>query len=210
MRPNLIFLGRLLVAALLVSFVVGGVVSAQGPYQRFENILTKKLLVTDASTFRGDMTFSGTGSDLTVTGNLKVGNGTPTVTQNGEDAYVEGSFEADGPARFDSTITQGDGDTIVADKLKVVAQTAITVTNGAAFTATGTYQPIQAASTVTPTITAGTAGQALVLINTSAQSIVIVDTGNQVLASTVTLGQYDTLTLWADGTRWVEISRSNN
>jgi hypothetical protein len=38
----------------------------------------------------------------------------------------------------------------------------------------------------------------------------IQDTGNQVLAGDLTLGQYDVLILWFDGTRWVEISRSNN
>lgn len=35
---------------------------------------------------------------------LKVGNGTPSVTLNGEDAYVEGTFESDGAARFDGAI----------------------------------------------------------------------------------------------------------
>lgn len=37
-------------------------------------------------------------------GNLKVGNGSPTTSQNGEDAYVEGGFEVDGTARFDGAI----------------------------------------------------------------------------------------------------------
>lgn len=45
---------------------------------------------------------SGTFSVLT--GNLKVGDGSPSTTQNGEDAYVEGLFEADGTARFDGAI----------------------------------------------------------------------------------------------------------
>lgn len=40
-----------------------------------------------------------------VTGNLAVGNGVPTVAQDGEDAYVEGGFEVDGAARFDGAIT---------------------------------------------------------------------------------------------------------
>lgn len=44
-------------------------------------------------------------TDLSVTGDLKVGNGTPSVTQNGEDAYIEGTFEVDGAARFDGQVT---------------------------------------------------------------------------------------------------------
>lgn len=41
---------------------------------------------------------------LTLSENLKVGNGTPSVTLNGEDAYVEGTFEVDGAARFDGAV----------------------------------------------------------------------------------------------------------
>lgn len=40
-----------------------------------------------------------------LTGNLKVGNGTPDVTLNGEDAYIEGTLEVDGSVRFDSNPT---------------------------------------------------------------------------------------------------------
>ncbi len=40
-------------------------------------------------------------------GNLKVGNGTPGVTLNGEDAYVEGTFEVDGATQFDGNVTVG-------------------------------------------------------------------------------------------------------
>jgi len=37
--------------------------------------------------------------------NLKVGNGTPSTTLNGEDAYVEGTFEVDGAVDLDSTMS---------------------------------------------------------------------------------------------------------
>lgn len=40
-----------------------------------------------------------------VTGNLKVGNATPGVTQNGEDFFVEGTSEFDGAAQFDGSLT---------------------------------------------------------------------------------------------------------
>jgi len=40
------------------------------------------------------------------TGNLKVGNGTPDATLNGEDAYIKGTLEVDSAVRFDaSTLT---------------------------------------------------------------------------------------------------------
>lgn len=39
-----------------------------------------------------------------LTGNLKVGNGTPDVTMDGEDAYVEGTLEVDGASRFDGAV----------------------------------------------------------------------------------------------------------
>lgn len=47
----------------------------------------------------------GTGYLNVLTGNLAVGNGTPGVTLNGEDAYVEGTFEVDGAATFDGAVT---------------------------------------------------------------------------------------------------------
>lgn len=54
------------------------------------------------------------GTDLEIlTGDLTVGNGTPGVTQDGEDAYIEGTLEVDGASEFDgavdfdSTITIG-------------------------------------------------------------------------------------------------------
>lgn len=94
---------------------------------------------------------------------------------------------------------------------------AISVTNGVPITATATYQPLQSAGTVTTTVSitnasaaAFTAGTRLVLINTSNTSIVIQDTGTTVLSGDITLGQYDTLELWFDGSRWVQISTSNN
>jgi hypothetical protein len=46
-------------------------------------------------------------NNITITNpkNLKVGNGTPNITLNGEDMYVEGTLEVDGAARFDGATT---------------------------------------------------------------------------------------------------------
>lgn len=42
-------------------------------------------------------------NQLNLSDDLKVGNGTPGLTLNGEDAYVEGTFEVDGSAQFDGS-----------------------------------------------------------------------------------------------------------
>jgi hypothetical protein len=44
-----------------------------------------------------------TSDDNLFSGNVQVGDGSPSVTQDGEDLYVEDQFEADGNARFDGT-----------------------------------------------------------------------------------------------------------
>jgi len=160
---------------------------------------------------------------LSIDGGLTdFGTGTYATADGDNDVGIDGDLEVNGVADFDSTsdfqglatfqlgLTISDGNAVVADHLRVTAQTAITVTNGAAFAPTGTYQRIQAAGTVTPTITAGTAGDLLVLINTSAQTINIADTSIQMLSAAWAGGQYDVLVLWCDGTNWIEISRSNN
>lgn len=57
----------------------------------------------DAATTIG--TNISTGGSVTATGNLIIGNGTPGVTQNGEDGYIKGTFEVDGASQFDGAVT---------------------------------------------------------------------------------------------------------
>lgn len=52
-----------------------------------------------------DLTAATFVNQLNLSDDLKIGNGTPGVTLNGEDAYVEGTFEVDGAAQFDGTVT---------------------------------------------------------------------------------------------------------
>lgn len=154
------------------------------------------------------MTLFITGTNATtaldVTDGNVVINDTLTVTAGGLVVTAGGATITAGG------LTISDGDAVVADDVRVTAQTFITVTDTAAFTATGTYQAIRAAGEVTPTITVGTAGDLLVLINESAQTINIADTGIQMLSAAWAGGQYDVLVLWCDGTNWIEISRSDN
>ncbi len=49
------------------------------------------------------LTVASNGTVNVATGNLKVGNGTPGVTQDGEDGYVEGTLEVDGGTTLGSS-----------------------------------------------------------------------------------------------------------
>jgi DUF2075 family protein len=98
--------------------------------------------ITESS---GDFTFTlgAAGDDLVIaTGNLKVGNGTPDVALGGEDFYVEGTLEADGAARFDSTIAANGAVTMGANI--VMADNSVTGIDTLTFTDTaGTVAGIQ-------------------------------------------------------------------
>lgn len=188
----------LLVVALLCALYLGVGLSAQAasPYSelRFLRVLVT-LLVDGDATVGDDLTVT---DDATVTGDL-------TVTgTSGFAAVTATSLTAS------TGLTLSNGDLTVADDLKIDKQTVITVTNGAAFTVTGTYQPIAAAGAVTPTITMGAAGDVVVIVNTSNQTITIADTGTTMLSAAWAGTQYDTLTLICDGTNWLELDRSAN
>jgi hypothetical protein len=78
-------------------------------------------------------------------------------------------------------------------------------------TPTASYQPIQSAGSVTVTNVATatfSAGQVVNLINTANTSILFTNGTSLKLpsATNLTLGQYDTLTLWFDGTRWIAVA----
>ena len=62
------------------------------------------VIVKGDSSFMTITTAAADGVNVLV-GNLKVGNGTPDVAQNGEDAYVEGTLEVDAATTLDSTLT---------------------------------------------------------------------------------------------------------
>lgn len=66
-------------------------------------VFVATLATTKATTIGANVS---TGGNFTTTaGNLTVGDGTPTITLNGEDAYIEGTFEVDGASRFDGALT---------------------------------------------------------------------------------------------------------
>lgn len=172
--------GLVALVALVVMLIAAGVLQAQS------NRSVVGWLIADRATVQG--------GGLTVTGATTLADTTVT-----------------GTAALTGNLTQADGNVTVADDLNVAAQTAISVTMNAIITPTGTYQPLESAGTVnTASVAAGTAGDLLVLVNTVNTSIVLTDTGTLKLGGNRTLGQYDTLTLWSDGTNWVELSFTNN
>lgn len=59
------------------------------------------LSITTDLTVGDDVTVT---DDLTISGDFSLGDGTPTISQAGEDAYIEGTFEVDGIAYFDGGI----------------------------------------------------------------------------------------------------------
>ena len=71
------------------------------------SIATLKDGATSEYTFdQSDATFA---NQLNLSDDLKIGNGTPDTTLNGEDLYVEGTTELDGAVNLDGVITNADG-----------------------------------------------------------------------------------------------------
>ncbi len=103
------------------------------------------------------------------------------------------------------------GNITVANFLLTPKVTAVTVTQDSIITPTASLQAIQSAGTVgTGSIAAMAAGTRLTIYNAVNQSITISDTAPLILAGDAALGQYDSLSLVSDGTRWIETGRSNN
>ncbi|KKL27108.1 hypothetical protein LCGC14_1855830 [marine sediment metagenome] len=135
-------------------------------------------------------------------GNLKVGDGTPSFTQDGEDAYVEGVLEA-------------------ASDVIMGAQSTISVVFGIPITPTGWYQPIESADfgagdgqAVTPIAapSGDTNGTRLLLYNINASQVITIDgTGTTVeCKADVILAPTDTLELFWNGDDWKCISNYDN
>lgn len=177
--------------------------NAQNIRQNFEWIIAKRITVTlnGITVQRGGVTVTDGGitvaddgltltdDDLTVTsGDITVTSGDITVTAG--------------------DVTLADGDLTLSDNLYLVAQPVITVTG--TFTPLGRYQPVIAESAVGVTMTVGAEGMVTTITNIGTDVITITDTGTLIMAGNLALGQYDNLTLRSDGTRWIELGRSNN
>lgn len=194
---------RILTVGILAAVLMLGLLApatAQSPVSEFDTILADRVVATDNVT-APDVTVS---DDLTVTDAATVG-GALGVTG----ATTMAALNATGNATFGGTLAVT-GAAAFATKVNIVPQTAITVTNAAVFTPTGSLQLIQAAGGVSPVLASGSSGQVVTLLNISNQTITIADTTGQLLSAAGALGQWDTLTLVWYGTSWIELARSNN
>ena len=170
--------------------------NAQNIRQNFEWIIAKRITVSlnGITVQRGGVTVTDGGITVADDG----------LTLTDDDLTVTSG---------DITVTAGDvtlvdGDLTLSDNLYLVAQPVITVTTF--FTPTGRYQPVTATAARGVTVTVGAEGMVTTITNVGTNNITITDTGTLIMAGNLALGQYDNLTLRSDGTRWIELGRSNN
>jgi len=177
----------LLLALLLTTAVVTAASNAQG-VTRFVRLFTRTLIVELETELWGDLEVTGDTTLHDVTAQEA------TITE-----VFAGRVEVGGEAEV--------------QHLTLDSGSVISVTAGFTITPQGVGVPLESAGNVgTSNIVTTTAslGSVILLWNTVDTTITITDTGHLVLAGDAALGQYDTLLLMFDGTRWVEISRSNN
>ena len=74
-------------------------------------------------------------------GDLIVGAGTPSVTQNGEDAYVTGTFEVDGASEFDGAV---DFDSSIVIDTTTIAENGVKFAGRGQFTVCGDIATVNA------------------------------------------------------------------
>ena len=142
--------------------------------------------------------------DAAVTGLVTVGE---TLGVTG-DTTLSGALSSGAATLASLSVTAGG---TIGTWGRYTEQTPISVTMNMTITAAGTYQPLTSAGNVnTSALAAGSVGQVLVLTNESNTTITITDTGTVMLSANWAGSQYDTLTLLADGTNWLEVARSTN
>lgn len=120
------------------------------------------------------------------------------------------NIRADGFVRADTYMRSGTY-AQVGTFLNVDAAEAIAVTQNGTITPQGTFQPLSSAGNVGTSSIATPTGQSLLVVwNTTNTSIVLSDTNALKLGGNRTLGQWDTLTLFWNGSDWVELAFTNN
>jgi hypothetical protein len=223
-----------LVAAIVALLVALGVTGLRPPYEAPGGGSVGVMSTTHLS---GPLQIDGglqTGNNLTMTvGSVVNANGAVTVTDDIDvtgASNLRGAVSSDrggitvtddivlwGGALIDETgaVTVSDalavtGAAGLATFLRLTPATALTVTSW--ITPTGAIQPIVAEGWVSPTlnVSAGSAGDLLLLIYGSTETLFLEDTGTLMLHADWEPGQYDALLLYNDGTNWYEITRADN
>jgi hypothetical protein len=192
---------------------IGGSLAAAGSFTTLVVTSTSDLQ-DDVSDSVGDLTFA---DDVVITGTLNMSNSAiNNIGAAGTDFGDDGSLTlaeaitvTSGGANITGDI-DGSAEFQVGTFLNLTAQTEISVTNGAVFTPTGSYQLIAAAAEVTPTIstTGFSVGDLLELHNTEAPVINFEAGGTQLLKDDYPMDQYDVLGLRWNGSAWVELYRT--
>lgn len=194
----------------LLTILIVSLVLIVGATQRFDKVIAKSIITTSSNgiTLNGSGTLDLSSGDMTLAsgdlgitaGNLVIGNGTPTFTQTGEDAYIEGAVE-------------------MASDVILGAQTTFSVVMSLPITPTGFYQPLTSADETSPSLVSpiaapadDTIGKLLLLHNINATQVITIDgTGTTVeCKADVVLGAQDTLTLLWNGDDWICISNYDN
>lgn len=168
---------------------------------RFTHVVAKRLTIENDALMQ---------EDLTISEDLIVGDGTPDVTQDGEDAYIEGTLEVDGAVQFDGSVS-ATSDLLVDDTFSI-DDTDSVITGAQTLVPTATFYQFSPVSVLTLTIstTGAVDGDFLILHNLVATTTTIVDTGATVGGGAITLAQDDlALFIFGDGV-WIEIASPDN
>lgn len=141
-------------------------------------------------------------------GNVKIGDGSPSLSLSGEDLYVEGTFEADGTVRLDGDVTIAASSLTMANSLFYPSFDDLTVNDGDIITVTAlTVYALDSGGNVTITLApVGTEGQFLYLIGDDANDIVILDTNLRTsTGSALTLNQWDVAGFVFQDSEWLQL-----
>jgi hypothetical protein len=153
-------------------------------------------------------TVAAGGSFWVSTGNLRVGDGSPSLTLNGEDAYVEGNLEVDGTLRLDGEVDVAVGPLVIGNGVFVPSTSDLAISDGDTLTS---YN-LDTSGAVTFTLgSCAYDGQPLTLAFDDANSVVINATHiRNTNGGTLTVNQYDTLGFVCFDTEWLLLWESNN
>jgi hypothetical protein len=122
-------------------------------------------------------TGAGAGKLNVLTGNLAVGNGSPGVSLNGEDAYIEGTLEVDGAVALDNTLKVTGAVNSLIDATAITTHTIYTAADS------NTYVVFKNESTykVTATLPAAAAGLNFCFYNYEGDDVEVdAPTGDQI------------------------------
>lgn len=131
---------------------------------------------------------------------------------------VLGNSTIAGTVTTGGSVTVGDDLTITDDAvfgsdITASPQATVTLTMNGSIVPTGSFMRVSSAGAVSisgANITAGTAGDVLVLLNVGSQTITISETTGLVSAGNIVLGTLDSATLIYQGASWYQVGASNN